>query len=657
MLLLLLALGIIGISGCAALIAGNKPRLSSSIGAGGTVLGCALGLVPVMEVLLQGTVRTFRCGWSIPYGSFFVELDALSAFFLLPVFLLAALAAVYGGQYLMHYKDTKRLGFSWFFYCLLVASMALVCLARNGVLFLLAWEIMALSSFFLVAFENEKAEVRRASWIYMVATHLGTACLLPMFLMFGAAAGSLDFDRFSHSMPPHLTGICFILALIGFGTKAGIIPFHVWLPEAHPAAPSHVSALMSGIMIKTGIYGIIRTITFLGVPPLWWGWLVLAIGIVSGVLGVLFALAQHDLKGLLAYHSVENIGIIMMGLGVGLIGWSAGVPSVAILGMAGGLLHVVNHGLFKGLLFLGAGSVYQAAHTREIDRLGGLIKRMPCTGACFLVGAVAISGLPPLNGFLSEFLIYLGSLRGATAMGAAVAVPLIGAVAGLALIGGLAAACFTKAFGIVFLGEPRSRAAATAHESKPLMTAPMLLLATACIAVGFLGFCIVPAMTGVVSGILGFSARAELTTAGGYLGTIAIGSLALLVLVAGLAGLRRFLLAGRKVESAVTWDCGYAAPSSRMQYSASSFAQPITDLFKMLLRTEKHLRLSEQYFPGPAAFTTHTKDPGFEKLYRPLFEGVKRLCERCLVLQHGNVHMYVLYIVVTLLVLLVWHMR
>ena len=262
--------------------------------------------------------------------------------------------------------------------------MALVCLARNAVLFLIAWEIMALASFFLVAFENEKPEVRRASWIYMVATHLGTACLLPMFLIFGAHAGSLDFDRFAHSLPQPLASICFILALIGFGTKAGIIPFHVWLPEAHPAAPSHVSALMSGIMIKTGIYGIVRMLTFLGVPPLWWGWLVLAIGIISGVLGVLFALAQHDLKGLLAYHSVENIGIIMMGLGVGLIGWSAGMPSVAILGMAGGLFHVVNHALFKGLLFLGAGSVYQAAHTREIDQLGGLIKKMPYTGACFL---------------------------------------------------------------------------------------------------------------------------------------------------------------------------------------------------------------------------------------------------------------------------------
>jgi hydrogenase-4 component B len=343
-----------------------------------------------------------------------------------------------------------------------------------------------------------------------------------------------------------------------------------------------------------------------------------------------------------------------MGLGIGLIGWSAGMPSVAILGMAGGLLHVVNHAMFKGLLFLGAGSVFQAAHTREIDHLGGLIKKMPYTGACFLVGAVAISGLPPLNGFLSEFLIYLGSLRGAISMGADVAVPLIGAVAGLALIGGLAAACFTKAFGIVFLGEPRSQAAANAHESRPLMVAPMLLLAAGCLVAGLLGMYIVPAMSGVVSGILGFDAGHELKIAGGYLGSITAASIVLLLLVAALTLLRHFLLAGRQVVSAATWDCGYAAPSPRMQYSASSFAQPITDLFKMVLRTEKHLQLSEHYFPAAGAFKTHTEDAGFEKIYRPLFEGVKYLFARCAVLQHGSMHLYVLYIVITLLGLLVW---
>ena len=270
---------------------------------------------------------------------------------------------------------------------------------------------MSLASFFLVMFDDEKESVRRAGWIYLVAMHLGTAFLLAMFLLLGQERRLAGF-RAALGRARRRSGVLFLLAVVGFGTKAGFIPLHVWLPEAHPAAPSHVSAVMSGVMIKTGIYGLLRMLTLLGPPPAWWGWTLLGIGVVSGVLGVLFALAQHDLKRLLAYHSVENIGIIALGLGVGLLGISYGNPTMAALGFAGGLLHVVNHAVFKSLLFLGAGSVLHATGTGEIDRLGGLLKRMPVTGATFLVGAAAISGLPPLNGFVSEFLIYLGALAG-----------------------------------------------------------------------------------------------------------------------------------------------------------------------------------------------------------------------------------------------------
>jgi len=286
----------------------------------------------------------------------------------------------------------------------------LVVVARNGVLFLMSWELMSLASFFLVTLEDEKESVRRAGWIYLIAMHLGTAFLLAMFLLLGQNAASLDFERLSTAAAP--SGVFFLLAVIGFGTKAGFIPMHVWLPEAHPAAPSHVSAVMSGVMIKTGIYGLLRILTLLGPPAAWWGWTLVAIGIVSGILGVLYALAQHDLKRLLAYHSVENIGIIALGLGIGVLGISYSNPMMAALGFTGGLLHVVNHALFKSLLFLGAGSVLHATGTGELDRLGGLLKRMPVTGTTFLIGAVAISGLPPLNGFVSEFLIYLGVIAG-----------------------------------------------------------------------------------------------------------------------------------------------------------------------------------------------------------------------------------------------------
>jgi formate hydrogenlyase subunit 3/multisubunit Na+/H+ antiporter MnhD subunit len=516
---------------------------------------------------------------------------------------------------------------------------------------------MALSSFFLVAFEYEKEEVRKSSWIYMVASYLGTACLLPMFLILGSSTNILDFDLFNKSLSPLALNICFILALIGFGTKAGIMPFHVWLPVAHPAAPSPVSAIMSGVMIKTGIYGLIRTLTFLGVPPLWWGYLLLAMGIVSGVLGVLFALAQHDLKRLLAYHSVENIGIILIGFGVGMIGWSSGMPLVAALGFAGGLLHVVNHALFKGLLFLGAGSVFSSTHNLEIDHLGGLIKKMPYTGMAFLIGAVAISGLPPLNGFVSEFVIYIASFSGAISMNPYSSLSLIGAIAGLALTGGLAAACFTKAFGIVFLGEPRSPDAQNAHESSPWMTVPMMILAAACIAIGLLGAAIIHVISPVLSVVLGNPYTGEIRIAANYLLYVTIGSIVFILLLLAIAGWRRLLLAKRKVGESGTWDCGYAAPTSRMQYTASSFAQPITDLFEFFLRTKKKMTMSDSYFPANANFATHTADVSREGIYNPIFKAIDNFFQRMRVVQEGRIHIYVLYVVVTLLILLFWNMR
>src|SRR5260370_23854303 len=375
--------------------------------------------------------------WDVPYGSRFLDLDPLSGFFLIPVFVLCALAAIYGADYLEAYRGKKSLAPPWFFFNLLVASMVVVILARNGVLFLMAWEMMALSSFFLVTFESEKESTRQAGWIYLVASHIGTAFLLALFILLGRANGSLDFDRFSVSSG---AGLLFVLALVGFGTKAGFIPLHVWLPEAHPTAPSHVSAVMSAVMIKTGIYGIVRVMMILGAPQAWWGWVLCGIGLSSGVIGVLLALAQHDLKRLLAYHSVENIGIIALGLGVGTLGVRTGLPAVAAVGFAGALLHVLNHTLFKGLLFLAAGNVAHSTHTREIDHLGGLLRRMPRTGVIFLIGASAISGLPPLIGFSIEFLIYLANFKGAVSLDGINSVPMLATITGLPFIGVLAPA-------------------------------------------------------------------------------------------------------------------------------------------------------------------------------------------------------------------------
>ena len=390
-----------------------------------------------------------------------------------------------------------------------------------------------------------------------------------------------------------------MLALIGFGTKAGFIPLHVWLPEAHPAAPSHVSAVMSAVMIKTGIYGLVRVMMLLGAPQAWWGWVLCGIGLSSGVIGVLLALAQHDVKRLLAYHSVENIGIIALGLGVGTLGLCAGLPAVAVMGLAGALLHVLNHALFKGLLFLAAGNVVHSTHSREIDDLGGLLRRMPRTGAIFLIGAAAISGLPPLNGFISEFLIYLASFKGAVTLEGANSVPMLATIAGLALIGGLAAACFTKAFGIVFLGQPRSEHAEQAHEVGLAMVMPGVVLAGACILIGLLGASVVSAMAPLISEVTGLSepiVRASLSTAAHSIALVSITGGALAGLATLLAIGRALALSNRSVSTNLTWDCGYAEPSRRMQYTASSFAQPLTDTFDLLLQTRRHADRAARLF-------------------------------------------------------------
>lgn len=659
---ILLAVGFLCFIGFVSLLAHGSPRLSNAVGAGGAVLGCLTGLIPTIGALWSGRTEVLHRAWNVPCGSFSVQLDSLSALFLLPIFVLCALAALYGSQSMAIHPGRKSPGVFWFFFNLLSASMALVALAANGVLFLMAWEVMAVASFFLVTFENERESVRRAGWIYLVATHLGSAFLLVLFLLMGsrAGAGSLDFDQFL-AMRGQMTTIAdtlFILAVIGFGAKAGFIPLHVWLPEAHPAAPSHVSAVMSGVMIKTGIYGLLRTLSFLGAVPLWWGWLLIGIGLTSGVLGVLFALAQHDLKRLLAYHSVENIGIITLGIGVGLLGMAVGAPALTVLGLGGGLLHVINHALFKGLLFLGAGSVLHATGTREMDRLGGLIKRMPWTGATFLIGSVAICGLPPLNGFVSELLIYLGAFRAvgeqhAPAAGAAV-------IIGLALIGGLAAACFTKAFGIVFLGEPRSEQAAHGHEVTWVERISMLALAGGCVLVGLFAPQAVRLTSGaaaIVSGLSNDVVQAHMSFAvvpmhrTVWIAGIFIVSVLLLVWA------RCRVLSGRRVDEAGTWDCGYTRPAASMQYTSSSFAQPLVKMFQPFLHPSVKWTQAEGLFPSQAGFHTHTDDLFTRHLYHPIFLSVEQLALKLRFLQSGRIQLYILYIGVTLLALLIWNLR
>jgi formate hydrogenlyase subunit 3/multisubunit Na+/H+ antiporter MnhD subunit len=658
--LLLVALAVLVASGFLALAAGRFARLATALGAGGAVIGCALGFIPAFGAIVHGSSEKLTLPWNVPSGSFSIALDPLSAWFILPIVGLCGLAAIYGAQYLSAHGGHAPLGRAWFFYNVLAASMVMVVLARNGVLFLVAWELMSLASYFLVTLEDDDEAACEAGRTYLVATHLGTAFLLAFFLALGARSGSLDFEAIAAAGAPQswLASLLFVLAVVGFGTKAGFMPLHVWLPEAHPAAPSHVSAVMSGVMVKTGIYGIVRALTMLSGGPAWWGWLLIGVGVLSGIWGILFALAQHDLKRLLAYSTVENVGIIALGLGIGLVGSASGDALMAALGIAGALLQVMNHAVVKGLLFLGAGAIVQATGTRDIDLLGGLAKRMPALACAFVIGAVAIVGLPPLSGFAGEFLIYLGALRGQAAASPSFSVPSLLAIAALALIGGLAAVCFSKVVGVALLGEPRTPQAAAAHSPGVLMVAPIVVLAAASLLIGLSAPLIVGALVPIAATVSPAvpSIAALVDGATGPMSMVILASTLLLGAAAGLAILRRFLLAGRPVDQVVTWDCGYARPTARMQYTSSSYAQPATAFFGPLLRPRRITAPPAGLFPGAASFSSETPDLCTEVVYRPALVAVSASAGRLRWLQHGRIHIYVMYIGITLLVLLLWYL-
>ena len=656
------SVGVLFGSSLAALLLRRHPGSGSIVGSTGGIVGSLFGLIAAVQALLSTDTAVLRFNMSLPGASFYLKIDALSAFFLLVLFLLSTITTIYGCEYLRRFQSTKAVGVHWGFYNSFLASMALALTAHNAILFLIAWEMMAIFSFFLVTFEHEQFNVRRAGFIYFVATNFGTACLLICFILLSRTNTVLDYENLGAAAG--IANWVFLLALTGFGLKAGVVPLHVWLPEAHPAAPSHVSALMSGVMIKLGIYGLLRIIQILGTGPVWWGMLLVIMGALSGVLGVLFALGQHDLKRLLAYHSVENIGIIILGLGMGLIGLSYRLPVLVALGFGGGLLHVLNHALFKGLLFLGAGAVVQATETRNMELLGGLGRKMPLTAGCFLIGSVAISGLPPLNGFVSEFLVYASAFLGLmswrstpTPEIALIIASLLTAVS-LALIGGLALACFAKVYGIVFLGEPRSAAAVQAKEPHWGMVLPLLLLSGACLAVGFLAFTFVPRLASVIALITGLSTvllQMELQRFALALEQIARGGGVLLGLAALLTLGRWLFLRRRTLRSSGTWDCGYIDPSARMQYSASSFAQPLVNFFSFVLCPEQREVRFSTPFPRPVWFRSEVADVFVERIYNPAAAVLRQGLTKLRSLLPANVHFFAGYIIVTLLILILWN--
>jgi hydrogenase-4 component B len=643
---------VIGASGLAGLSFDRRSKTGERVSATLHLVGAVIALAGVLFSLEGGAKSSLELPWGLPLGSFRTDVDGLSAAFLVPLILVPALGSIYGLRYWRHREHPRTGRKLRVFYGLLAASLILLTVARDGVLFLLAWEGMALSAFFLVTTDDQDPEARAAGWIYFVVTHVGTLALFALFGVTHAVTGSFGLDPLPEAASLGARSAIFFLGLLCFGFKAGIMPMHVWLPGAHAAAPSHVSAVLSGVVLKAGIYGLARVTGMLPHPPVFWGVVLLLFGVISGVVGVVFAIAQHDLKRLLAYHSIENIGIIVIGLSLAMLGRSMARPDLVALGLAGAVLHVWNHSFFKSLLFLSAGSVIHRVHTREIDRMGGLARGMPMTSLMFLCGAVAICGLPPLNGFVSEFLIYLGSLKtllptdGGSAAAAAIAVP------ALAIIGALAVACFVKVFGAVFLGMARSDDAENASESPRVMVLPMMCLAAMCIAVGLIPFVTAPFLDGAV-------------TAWSVAIPVAPSPLASLVpwsWIAGLAaalwgcawlfvlGLRR-RAQQRSAARVGTWDCGYAAPSVRMQYSSSSFAEALVGIFRWLLHPHERRPRVRRLFPRAARYRSQVPDVVLDEWVLPGVHWIAGLLTRLRPLQTGRIQSYILYILIAVCVL------
>jgi hydrogenase-4 component B len=538
-----------------------------------------------------------------------------------------------------------------FFYPIMAGSMMLLVCSNNAYLFLVNWEIMALSGYFLVVTEREKEEAHKAGFIYIAATHTGTLALFGAFsLLMHLAPG--DFLPAAGSLAAHgrLASAIFLLGLFGFGFKAGLIPLHIWLPGAHANAPSNVSALMSGVMIKMGIYGLVRLTSFFATTPLWWGQTILGLGLISAIFGVVLAIAQHDIKRLLAYHSVENIGIILLGFGVALIGRTHHNDSMIVLGLTGALLHVINHGLFKGLLFLSAGSMIHKTGTRTLTQYGGLLKSMPYTGFFFLGGAVAICGLPPLNGFVSEWLVYLGIFSTFQENP-----PLISILAapGLAMTGGLALLCFAKVFGLSFLGQPRTEQQ-VAGDSPKSMLLGMGLLFACCLWIGLAPATLVPFLQKSVEVWTGTVVTNQLNVlvSAGYISMAAFLLFLLTVILTVLLYRKSPRL---QIKKQPTWGCGYSRAIPRVQYTVSSFAQIIDDFFSWVLRIDAQGEKPAGIFPGNKAFyKTHTPDILLDYIVLPLFRTSEVVSVKIRhLVQNGKIGSYLLYSLLTTCFLLI----
>ncbi len=629
-----------------------------------TIVLCVIAVLSLFGYSGQAATATLPLG--LPWLGAHFRIDALAAFFLVVVNLGGAAASLFALGYGRHEHSPQRV---LPFYPAYLAAMNLVVMADDSFSFLVSWEFMSLTSWALVIAHHKLRENLRAGYVYLLMAGFGTLALLLSFGLLAGADGNYAFDaiRASH-VTPGLAALVLILTIVGAGSKAGVVPLHAWLPLAHPAAPSHVSALMSGVMTKVAVYGLIRIVfDLLGPPDWWWSMVVLAVGGITAVMGVLYALMQHDLKRLLAYHTVENIGIIYIGLGLALAFKTYDMPLAAALALTAGLFHVFNHSVFKSLLFFGAGAVLNATGERDMEHFGGLIHRMPQTAFVFLVGCVAISALPPLNGFVSEWLTFQAILLSPQlpSWGLKFLVPAVGAL--LALSAALAAACFVKAFGVSFLGRARTPAAANAKETDSNSLAAMYFLAALCLVAGIVPGFFIDALAPVTKSLVGVSMPHQAgvewlsivpiaESRSSYNGLLVF---IFVVLSGSIAAFAIHRLASDKLRRAPAWDCGYPDPSPATQYTASSFAQPIRRVYGTTVFRAREI--GEMPPPGattPARLTVDLRDLIWDAAYAPVAAAIEYAAEKLNYLQFLTIRRYLSLVftalVILLLVLAIW---
>ena len=607
------------------------------------ILLCALLSSYFAVHTLMGEKFEFMFRGSLITGIIPLRIDALSGWFILVINFVFLTGSFYGLFYMNAYKEQKNnISLHSIAIILLHSALISLCVIQNSFVFLIAWEIMALSAFMLIIFEHKKIATIKAGINYLIQSHVSIVFLMLGFIWVAFKKGSYDFNAITAYTTdnPEIAILLFMFFLIAFAIKAGFVPFHTWLPYAHPAAPAHISGVMSGVIIKIGIFGILRMLLLIKLNYTTIGYTILIISVFSGLYGVMLAIIQHNLKKLLAYHSIENIGIIGIGIGIGCIGLGANNQVLATLGFAAALLHTLNHALFKSLLFYTAGNVYQATHTLNVEQLGGLIKKMPQTALLFLIAAIAICGIPPFNGFISEFLIYSGLyhwLQDATLFSL---IAIVFTILGLVMIGGLAMLCFTKAFGVVFLGNPRHKFHHEIKEAPFIQLLPLYLISLSIVFIGlfpqlFLQLLLQP--------VLLFTANPIQYKSFEVLQPISWAMWGLVLLIIIIFSIRKFALRKRKLSIEPTWGCGYVAPTAKLQYTANSFVRPYRKLFQPFLLLFKHKNEINGIFPNKGFYETHPYDKIEKWLVDSPIRAFKSLMGRFLCLQNGKLQFYILY--------------